>query len=259
MNEIRLAESRTPGGATASTSPTTRFLLAAVNLRKTYRLGKVEVPVLKGATLGVERGEWVAVLGPSGSGKSTLLHLLGDLDCSDADDGKVLFEGVSLDSMSRRARNLYRNRSIGFVFQFYHLLPELTVLENTVLPGLVGLHRWRYYRQIGQLRARARSVLESFGLGPRLKHRPRELSGGERQRVAIARALMNQPKVLLADEPTGNLDETTGEEILNLIAEQHRAGLTIVMVTHDPAIARRADRLVQLHDGRIQDVQDTRG
>ncbi len=254
MNDTRLAESRTPGGATASTPPTTRFLLAAVNLRKTYRLGKVEVPVLKGATLGVERGEWVAVLGPSGSGKSTLLHLLGDLDRSDTDDGKVLFEGVSLDSMSRRARNLYRNRSVGFVFQFYHLLPELTVLENTVLPGLVGLHRWRYYGQIGQLRARARSVLESFGLGHRLKHRPRELSGGERQRVAIARALMNQPKVLLADEPTGNLDETTGEEVLDLIAKQHRDGLTIVMVTHDPAIARRADRLVRLHDGRIQDV-----
>ena len=123
MNDTRLAETRTPGGATASTPPTTRFLLAGVNLRKTYRLGKVEVPVLKGATLGVERGEWVAVLGPSRSGKSTLLHLLCDLDRSDADDGKVLFEGVSLDSMSRRARNLYRNRSIGFVFQFYHLLP----------------------------------------------------------------------------------------------------------------------------------------
>ena len=229
-----------------------KALLVAQNLSKTYRLGRVDVPVLNGTTLRVNEGEWVAVLGASGSGKSTLLHLLGDLDRPDADGGEVLFEDQSLASRSRRARNHYRNRSIGFVFQFYHLLSELNVLENTLLPALVGLHRWQYYRRIGELRRRGTELLDSFGLGHRLKHRPRELSGGERQRVAIARALMNNPRVLLADEPTGNLDEKTGEGILDLIAEQHRNGLTIVMVTHDPAIASRADRNVHRHDGRTE-------
>ncbi len=227
-------------------------LLVAKNLSKTYRLGRVDVPVLNGTTLRVNEGEWVAVLGASGSGKSTLLHLLGDLDRPDAGGGEVLFEDQSLAARSRRARNHYRNRSIGFVFQFYHLLSELNVLENTLLPALVGLHRWQYYGRIGALRRRGTELLEAFGLGERLPHRPRELSGGERQRVAIARALMNNPRVLLADEPTGNLDEKTGEGILDLIAEQHRNGLTIVMVTHDPAIANRADRCVHLHDGRIK-------
>ena len=227
--------------------------LVANNLSKTYRLGRVDVPVLKGTSLHVDDGEWVAVLGASGSGKSTMLHMLGDLDRPDAGGGEVLYEDRPLSSRSRRARNHYRNRSIGFVFQFYHLLPELTVLENTLLPALVGLHRWQYYGRIGALRSHATKLLDAFGLADRLPHRPRELSGGERQRVAIARALMNNPKVLLADEPTGNLDEKTGAGILDLIAEQHRDGLTIVMVTHDPAIADRADRVVQLHDGRIKD------
>ncbi len=226
-------------------------LLIANNLSKTYRLGRVDVPVLNGTTLRVNAGEWVAVLGASGSGKSTLLHLLGDLDRPDAGGGEVFFEDRSLAERSRRARNHYRNRSIGFVFQFYHLLSELNVLENTLLPALVGLHRWQYYRRIGALRRRGTELLDSFGLGKRLLHRPRELSGGERQRVAIARALMNNPRVLLADEPTGNLDEKTGAGILDLIAEQHRNGLTIVMVTHDQAIANHADRSVHLHDGRI--------
>ncbi len=228
-----------------------KALLVAKNLSKTYRLGRVDVPVLKGASLSVAAGEWVAVLGASGCGKSTLLHLLGDLDRPDTEAGEVLFEDRSLKTRSRRARNCYRNRSIGFVFQFYHLLSELNVLENTLLPALVGLHRWQYYRRIGALRRRGTELLDSFGLGKRLTHRPRELSGGERQRVAIARALMNNPRVLLADEPTGNLDEKTGAGILDLIAEQHRSGLTIVIVTHDPAIADRADRRVQLHDGHI--------
>ena len=229
-----------------------KALLVADNLSKTYRLGRVDVPVLNGTTLRVNEGEWVAVLGASGSGKSTLLHLLGDLDRPDPGGGEVLFENRSLAARSRRERNLYRNRSVGFVFQFYHLLSELNVLENTLLPALVGLNRWQYYRRIGELRRRGTELLEGFGLGHRLKHRPRELSGGERQRVAIARALMNNPRVLLADEPTGNLDEKTGESILDLIAEEHRKGLTIVMVTHDPAIANRADRRVHLHDGRIK-------
>jgi lipoprotein-releasing system ATP-binding protein len=238
--------------AQSDASPNGRHLLRAIDLRKTYRMGRVDVPVLKGASIAVERGEWVAVLGASGSGKSTLLHLMGDLDVPDVNGGEVRFDDVPLPSMTRNERNRYRNRSVGFVFQFYHLLPELNVLENTFLPGLVGRTRFGYYAHRNELRTNAAQLLESFGLGHRLKHRPRELSGGERQRVAIARALVNQPEVLLADEPTGNLDERTGNEILDLLAEQHRDGLTIVMVTHDRNIADRADRVVELHDGRVQ-------
>jgi lipoprotein-releasing system ATP-binding protein len=261
MNEAALTRPAAQGGrhAQAGRQP----ILAAESLYKTYRLGRVDVPVLKGATLRVGEGEWVAVLGASGSGKSTLLHLLGDLDRPDraalgaprqaaGSAGDVFFRNRALGTMSQHRRNRYRNRSIGFVFQFYHLLPELNVLENTLLPALVGTSRLVYWRRRRDLRQRAAALLESFGLGHRLRHRPRELSGGERQRVAIARALMNGPEVLLADEPTGNLDERTGGEILDLIAQQHRAGLTIVMVTHDPEIARRADRVVHLHDGRIE-------
>jgi len=227
-------------------------LLRAVELYKTYRLGRVDVPVLRGATLEVKAGEWVAVHGASGSGKSTLLHLMGDLDKPDGGVGEVYYAGRAVSGMSRGERNRYRNRSIGFVFQFYHLLPELNVLENTFLPALVGLTRLGYYARRRELRGTAGELLGSFGLEHRLKHRPRELSGGERQRVAIARALMNRPRVLLADEPTGNLDEKTGGEILDLLAAQHEGGLTIVMVTHDRAIAERADRVVELHDGRVQ-------
>ncbi len=193
----------------------------------------------------------MAVLGASGSGKSTLLHLMGDLDQPDSEGGEVWFEDKAVTAMGGGWRNRYRNKSIGFVFQFYHLLPELNVLENTILPALVGLTRFGYYARRGELRRGAAELLESFGLAHRLKHRPRELSGGERQRVAIARALINKPEVLLADEPTGNLDEQTGGEILDLLAEQHRRGLTIVMVTHDQSIADRADRVVELHGGKV--------
>jgi lipoprotein-releasing system ATP-binding protein len=238
-----------------ATTPTTDVppILQAQHLSKTYRLGRVDVPVLTDASITVHPGQWVAVLGASGSGKSTLLHLLGDLDQPDRDGGTIRFGAETITSMSQRARNRYRNKRIGFVFQFYHLLPELTVLENTMIPALVGLTRFAYYRQRAALRSRAAAILESFGLGHRLKHRPRELSGGERQRVAIARALMNQPEILLADEPTGNLDEHTGADILDLLAQQHQQGLTIVMVTHDPSIADRADRVVRLHSGRVID------
>ena len=229
----------------------TQTILAARNLSKTYRLGRVDVPVLRHAAIEVGEGEWVAILGASGSGKSTLLHLLGDLDQPDSTGGMITFDGRALSAMTRAERNIYRNRSVGFVFQFDHLLPELTVLENTLLPGLVGLSRLRYYAVRSGLRERAAELLDSFGLSHRLKHRPRELSGGERQRVAIARALMNEPRVLLADEPTGNLDVRTGSEILDLIAQQPQRGLTIVMVTHDRTIADRADRVVELHDGRV--------
>ena len=242
---------QTEAGADPGAGVGAATILAAETLSKTYRLGRVEVPVLRGASLLVEPGEWIAVLGASGSGKSTLLHLLGDLDRPDAGSGTLAYHGRALNSMSRSDRNRYRNRAVGFVFQFYHLLPELTVLENAFLPAMVGLTRIGWMRKRAAIRDQAAALLESFGLGHRLAHRPRELSGGERQRVAIARALVNGPEVLLADEPTGNLDEETGGEILDLLAAQHRAGLTIVMVTHDRSIADRADRTVVLHRGQV--------
>jgi ABC-type lipoprotein export system ATPase subunit len=228
-------------------------ILEGSRLSKTYRLGRVDVPVLRDASLAVRSGEWVAVLGASGSGKSTLLHLLGGLDRPDRGDaGEVRFLGARIDRASAWALDAYRNRDVGFVFQFYHLLPELTVLQNATIPTMVG---FRWLRGQGPAsRRKARTLLESLGLGHRLAHRPAELSGGERQRVAIARALANDPRVLLADEPTGNLDAKTGEGILDALAERHRAGLTVVMVTHDPAIAARADRRVRLVEGRLVEV-----
>lgn len=229
-------------------------LLEADGVRRTYRLGSVDVPVLRGASLRIHLGEWVAVLGSSGSGKSTLLHLLGGLDRPDRDGGSIRFGGRNLAAMSGRALDRYRRNDVGFVFQFYHLLPELSVLENTLLPARVGRGPFAWPIVRGPARRRAVELLEAFGLGHRLRHRPRELSGGECQRTAIARALMNDPRLLLADEPTGNLDARTGGEILDLLAARHRAGLTMVMVTHDVSIASRADRVVRLVDGRITDA-----
>jgi lipoprotein-releasing system ATP-binding protein len=228
-------------------------LLQARDLRKTYRLGQVGVPVLHGADFQLQRGEWVAILGSSGSGKSTLLHLLGLLDEPDAGSGGLWFDGRPVASLRGAARNRYRNASVGFVFQFYHLLPELTVLENALLPCHVAAGTFGWPAARSAARARVTALLQGFGLGHRLSHRPRELSGGERQRTAIARALANQPQVLLADEPTGNLDAKTGGEILDMIASLHRTGLAIAMVTHDPAVAARADRVVKLVDGRVSD------
>lgn len=223
-----------------------RCILHASGIRKTYRLGAVDVPVLHGVDLEIREGEFLAIRGSSGSGKSTLLHLLGGLDRPDPDGGDVMHDGVQLSSMSDAALNRYRARDIGFVFQFYHLLPELTVLENAMLPGLVK-------GGVGgdQARTRAEELLDAFNMSHRLAHRPRELSGGERQRTAVARALVNGPSILLADEPTGNLDEHTGREILELIESTRPDGLTMVMVTHDRAIADRADRCVHLVDGVI--------
>lgn len=232
-------------------------LLSARDVHRTYQLGRVQVPVLKGASLAVAEGEWVAVLGSSGSGKSTLLHLMGGLDRPDM--GMVEFRGENVGAFGARRMDRYRNEHIGFVFQFYHLLPELTVAENTMLPATVGVGRMEWLRRRGEILRRAHELLERFGLGHRIRHRPAELSGGERQRVAIARALMRNPQVLLADEPTGNLDARTGEQILDLVAEQHRAGLSIVMVTHDQWIAARADRIVHLVDGRVQEPSAAAG
>ena len=177
----------------------TRPLISAQNVRKTYRLGKISVPVLRDASIDVHEGEWVSIVGSSGSGKSTLLHLLGGLDRADADSGAIRFGGEDIRALGAARENRYRNRDVGFVFQFYHLLPELNVLENAMLPALVGLSRWRWFAEKTALGDRTAELLKTCGLGHRLLHRPAELSGGERQRVAIARALVNGPRMLLAD------------------------------------------------------------
>ena len=238
--------------AATATGTGTGPIIEARSISKTYRMGRVDVPVLRRASIAVQEGEFVAVLGASGSGKSTLLHLLADLDRPDPGEGEIRFRDERIDTRSGRRRDRYRNHAIGIVFQFYHLLPELNVLENAVLPAMVGKGRLAWMSGRAAARDRARVLLESFGLGHRLTHRPSELSGGERQRVAIARAMVNDPDVLLADEPTGNLDAATGGEILALLEARHAAGLTIVMVTHDRTIADRADRIVTLHEGRVQ-------
>lgn len=232
-------------------------LLRATDVWKTYRLGKVETPVLRGASLVVEEGEFVAVLGASGSGKSTLLHILGGLDRPDRARGgraatRVEFDGREVTSMSSGQLDRYRAEDVGFVFQAYHLLPELTALENVVIGSMIRHGRAGYLRRRGELRGRAAELLETVGLGARLRHRPAELSGGERQRVAIARALVNRPRLLLADEPTGNLDSATGDSVLDAMgALRARMGETVVMVTHDARVAGRADRVVRLEDGMV--------
>ena len=224
-------------------------VLQATGLHRTYRMGRVEVPVLRGVDLQVQEGEWLCVLGSSGSGKSTLLHQLGDLDRPDR--GDIAWRGRSLTEMRRRERETYRNRAIGFVFQSYHLMPELNVLENVMVASMVGHDPFAWRSMRAEASARAEELLDAFGLGHRFEHRPAELSGGERQRVAMARALVNGPDVVLADEPTGNLDTKTGDGILDVLAERHRLGLSMVMVTHDPTIAARADRVVKMVDGVV--------
>ena len=228
-------------------------VLQATGLHRTYRMGRVEVPVLRGVDLRVQEGEWLCVLGSSGSGKSTLLHQLGDLDRPDR--GDIAWRGRSLTEMRRRERETYRNRAIGFVFQSYHLMPELNVLENVMVASMVGHDPFAWRSMRAEASARAEELLDAFGLGHRFEHRPAELSGGERQRVAMARALVNGPDVVLADEPTGNLDTKTGDGILDVLTERHRLGLSMVMVTHDPTIAARADRVVKMVDGVV--VEET--
>jgi lipoprotein-releasing system ATP-binding protein len=240
--------------AGANSTPTNsrgnHTLLAAKKLEKSYHKGKVEVPVLRGVDFAVRPGEFVAIVGQSGSGKSTLLHLLGTLDAPDS--GEIVFEGNRIDNLPARGRDVLRNRHFGMIFQFYHLLPELTTLENVLAPVMIRLGVLSYLWQRQAHTERAKDLLEMVGLSHRLTHKPRELSGGEMQRTAIARALIAQPKLLLADEPTGNLDQKTGGEILTILKRLNREeGLTILMVTHDQAIARQADRTVRLVEGRV--------
>jgi lipoprotein-releasing system ATP-binding protein len=226
--------------------------LSVIGLKKSYRKGRSEVPVLKGLDVEVERGEMLAIVGASGSGKSTLLHVLGLLDAPDA--GAVLLDGTRVDNQPDRRREELRNRTFGFVFQFYHLLPELSALENVLMPHLIRFSVRSYLSQRKRLRAEATAMLERVGLGHRLDHFPAELSGGELQRAAIARAIAGGPSILLADEPTGNLDAASGQAVLELLRDLNRErGLTMMMVTHDAQIAQQADRIVRLAEGRIED------
>jgi ABC-type lipoprotein export system ATPase subunit len=226
------------------------YIIEAEGIYKTYRMGAAQVPVLKGVDLAVKRGEFVAIVGASGSGKSTLLHILGTLDKQNS--GTVRFEGSDLGQMSGRQVNTFRNKMIGFVFQFYHLLDELNVLENVYLPAMVSRGIIGWFRCRSRARRRSRELLEQLGLSDRANHKPYQLSGGERQRVAIARALMNEPPLLLADEPTGNLDSVTGNGILEVLDKLNKAGQTIIMVTHDSRVAQKAGRTITLADGRIK-------
>ena len=212
---------------------------------RTYKLGREKLPVLRGVDWEIRRGEWACLLGASGSGKTTLLNLIGTLE--QPDSGTIRIAGVDVSKLGRGEAARFRNRKIGFVFQAYHLLPELTVLENVMLPGnLAGLSR-------GEAKKRAVPLLETAGLSGRMRHRPSELSGGEQQRAAIARALLNEPELLLADEPTGNLDTHTGEAILELFTELRKLhpGRSIMMITHNREIAKLADRTGELVDGRL--------
>ena len=225
------------------------FIVKTNSLYKSYRMGTTEVSVLKGVNLSIRKGEFVAIIGTSGSGKSTLLHTLGALD--NPDKGTVHFENQDLQTLTCAGLNKFRNKKVGFVFQFYHLLDELNVLENVMLPAMAstGLIGWFLTRK--KTTARANDLLDRFGLSKRANHKPYQLSGGERQRTAIARALINQPALLLADEPTGNLDSVTGNGILTVFEELNKLGQTIIMVTHDERIAERAKRIITLCDGKI--------
>jgi putative ABC transport system ATP-binding protein len=213
-------------------------------ISRTYRRGSVLVPVLRGITLEVETGEWVAILGPSGSGKSTLLNILGLLDRPNSGTYELEGEDVSRLGDTQQAR--LRNRYIGFVFQSFQLIPRTSALENVATPLL-----YRAVRRAERLE-RARAALDSVGMGPRAEHDPGELSGGETQRVAIARALVTDPALLLADEPTGNLDTVSGNDVMALLRQLHDEGRTIVMITHEPSVAALADRRLALHDGQLE-------
>ena len=222
-------------------------LIELRDIHKTYHLGEVDVPVLKGISLRVAQGELVALMGTSGSGKSTLMNILGCLDHPTT--GEYWLDGEEISGLSSKQRARVRKRLIGFVFQTFNLLPRTSALENVVMP-------LAYVEDIAerQMRQRAAELLQKVGLAERLDHQPSQLSGGQQQRVAIARALVNQPRILLADEPTGNLDSRTSEEILQMFQGLNRSdGLTIILVTHDPGVANHAQRIVRIRDGLIED------
>ncbi|MCK4312352.1 MAG: ABC transporter ATP-binding protein [Candidatus Cloacimonetes bacterium] len=220
-------------------------LIRVKGLKKEYKMGKITVPALNGVDIEINEGEFVAIMGPSGSGKSTLMHILGCLDVPTTGQYSLNQEKVS--SMKKKKLAVIRNEQIGFVFQTFNLLPHLNVQKNVELPLMYAGYSKRKRSKM------AKQVLDEVGLSDRLKHKPSELSGGERQRVAIARAIVNNPSIVLADEPTGNLDTGSGSDILSIFSNLHEKGHTIIIVTHDSAIAKRARRIINIVDGLIKD------
>ncbi len=217
------------------------------DLKQSYHQGGLNVDVLQGVNLEVEQGSCIAITGASGSGKSTLLHLLGGLD--EPTSGEVVIAGESFSKMSEKSRGVLRNRALGFVYQFHHLLPEFTALENVAMPLLVRK------MDSDEASSKANNILDKVGLGKRMQHKPGELSGGERQRAAIARALVTEPRCILADEPTGNLDEQTAEQVFDLMIELNRQySVSLIMVTHNMALAGRMDTVKRLHEGVLMPV-----
>ena len=235
-------------------NPQSPSILAASGIQKSFRMGDSQIQVLKRVDLSMAAGEFVAIEGRSGSGKSTLLHILGALD--EPTGGAVMFDGRDIAKLSASDRASLRCSQFGFVFQFYHLLPELNVLENTMLSSMIANSLVAYGGKSADLKNRAKELLAEMGLAHRLRHRPQHLSGGERQRVAIARALMNSPRVLFADEPTGNLDAETGRQIMSVLERLHQQNnQTIIMVTHDRSLASRADRVMVLEGGELENAE----
>jgi len=227
------------------------YVISTENLTEEYLLGKVVVPALRGVDLKIKRGEFAVIMGPSGSGKSTLLNLLGGLQKPTG--GKVFINGVDLSTLNENQLAIFRRKNVGFVFQAYNLIPTLTAIENVELPMIF------YNIPTNERKKRAEALLASLGLGDRLHHRPSELSGGEQQRVSIARALANNPEIILADEPTGNLDTKTGGKIMEEMVKVNREfGKTIVMVTHDPEVAHFGDRIIHIRDGKIENIENLR-
>jgi putative ABC transport system ATP-binding protein len=219
-------------------------LVKLINVTKIYTMDHVKVPALRGVSLAISRGEFVSIMGPSGSGKSTLMNIIGCLD--KPTEGRVIIDGKDVTKLSDNALAEYRRKKIGFVFQQFNLISRLTALENVALPmWFAGIEKKQRLR-------RAAILLEQVGLGDRVEHKPTELSGGERQRVAIARALANDPELILADEPTGNLDSKSGDAVLDLLEELNREGKTVVIVTHDLGYGKRAERMIKLRDGLME-------
>lgn len=252
------AETPTPEGSelasaaaeNVSLSAEANTIIRARGLTRTFDMGERRLEVLKTLDFSLFDRDFVAVSGPSGAGKSTLLHLLGLLDVPDA--GEISYEGKVISKLSRERQAIVRNQEFGFVFQFFHLLPEFNALENVVLPARIGSGGFEWLKHAGAITERARELLDQMGLGQRTKHHPTQLSGGERQRVAIARALINQPKVVFCDEPTGNLDSATAEEVMKLLLRlNEKQGQAFMIVTHDDEIAAQAHRQLAMRDGQF--------
>ena len=227
-----------------------KTIIETIDLTKVYGMGDATVTALDGVSIQIKAGEFVAIMGPSGSGKSTLMHILGCL--SQPTSGKYILDGQDISDMSKKELALVRNKKLGFIFQAYNLLPRTDALRNVMMPILYDRDR-KLNDEEGQ--AKALKMLELVGLGDRVNHQPQELSGGQQQRVAIARALINDPVMIIADEPTGNLDSKSGRDILKLLGDLHHRGVTIVMVTHDPNTAEYTQRVISLADGKIDTIK----